>query len=114
MPQFFKQFVGRHTKRLRTIEELHAEGIHIRTLAEGLDTGDDSPTAWLMLHMLLSLVELERETIRGRIRAGMERAAAEGRAGGLPPARDSEKAAGRPGLPGQRRLGQRGLPGRSE
>ena len=60
---------------LRTIEELHAQGIHIRSLAEGLDTGDDSPTARLMLHMLLSLAEWERETIRDRIRAGVDRAA---------------------------------------
>ena len=29
---------------LRTIEELHAQGIYIRSLAEGLDTGDDSST----------------------------------------------------------------------
>ena len=29
---------------LRTIEELHAQGIDIRSLAEGLDTGDDSST----------------------------------------------------------------------
>ena len=58
---------------LRTIEELHAQGIYIRSLAEGLDTGDGSPTARLMLHMLLSL------------------AAAEGRTGGRPPALDSEK-----------------------
>ena len=42
---------------LRTIEELHAQGIDIRSLAEGLDTGDDSPTSRLMLHMLLSLAE---------------------------------------------------------
>ena len=32
------------TEGLRTIEELHAQGIHIRSLAEGLDTGDDSST----------------------------------------------------------------------
>ena len=51
---------------LRAIEELHAQGIHIRSLAEGLDTGDDSPTHRLMLHMLLSLAEWERETIRDR------------------------------------------------
>ena len=51
------------TEGLRTIEELHAQGIHIRALAEGLDTGDDSPTHRLMLHMLLSLAEWERETI---------------------------------------------------
>ena len=76
---------------LRTIEELHAQGIYIRSLAEGLDTGDDSPTSRLMLHMLLSLAEWERGTIRDRIKAGVERAAAEGRTGGRPPALDSEK-----------------------
>ena len=76
---------------LRTIEELHDQGINIRSLAEGLDTGDDSPTSRLMLHMLLSLAEWERDTIRDRIRAGVDRAAAEGRTGGRPPALSSEK-----------------------
>ena len=76
---------------LRAIEELHSQGMSIRSLAEGLDTGDDSPTARLMLHMLLSLAEWERETIRDRIRAGVDRAASEGRTGGRPPALDSEK-----------------------
>ena len=79
------------TEGLKTIEELHAQGIYIRSLAEGLDTGDGSPTSRLMLHMLLSLAEWERETIRDRIRAGVDRAAAEGRTGGRPPALDSEK-----------------------
>ena len=76
---------------LKTIQELHDQGINIRALAEGLDTGDDSPTSRLMLHMLLSLAEWERETIRDRIRAGVDRAAAEGRTGGRPPALSSEK-----------------------
>ena len=79
------------TEGLRTIEELHAQGIHIRALAEGLDIRDDSPTSRLMLHMLLSLAEWERETIRDRIKAGVDRAAAEGRTGGRPPALDPEK-----------------------
>ena len=79
------------TEGLRTIEELHAQGIHIRSLAEGLDTRDGSPTARLMLHMLLSLAEWERETIRDRIKAGVDRAADEGRTGGRPPALDQEK-----------------------
>ena len=79
------------TEGLRTVEELHAQGIHIRALAEDLDTGDDSPTHRLMLHMLLSLAEWERETIRDRIKAGVDRAAAEGRTGGRPPALDAEK-----------------------
>ena len=76
---------------LRTIEELHAQGIHIRALTENLDTSDDSPNARLMLHMLLSLAEWERGTIRDRIKTGVDRAAAEGRTGGRPPALDSEK-----------------------
>ena len=76
---------------LRTVEELHAQGIRIRALAEGLDTGDESPTARLMLHMLLSLAEWERGTIRDRIQAGVQRAAAEGRSGGRPPALSPEK-----------------------
>ena len=79
------------TEGLRTIEEMHAQGIRIRALAEGLDTGDGSPTARLMLHMLLSLAEWERETIRDRIKAGVDRAASEGRTGDRPPALDSEK-----------------------
>ena len=41
------------TEGLKTIEELHGQGINIRSLTEGLDTGDDSPTSRLMLHMLL-------------------------------------------------------------
>ena len=76
---------------LKTIQELHDQGINIRSLAEGLDTGDDSPTSRLMLHMLLSLAEWERDTIRDRIKAGVDRAAAEGRTGGRPPALAPEK-----------------------
>ena len=80
------------TEGLKTIEELHGQGINIRSLAEGLDTGDDSPVSRLMLHMLLSLAECERDTIRDRIKAGVGRAAAEGRTGGRPPALSPEKA----------------------
>ena len=76
---------------LRAVQELHEQGIHIRAVREGLDTRDDSPTSRLMLHMLLSLAEWERESIRDRIQAGVDRAAAEGRTGGRPPALDSER-----------------------
>ena len=73
---------------LRTVQELHGQGIHIQAVREGLDTRDDSPTSRLMLHMLLSLAEWERESIRDRIQAGVDRAAAEGSTGGRPPALD--------------------------
>ena len=64
-----------------------------------------------MLHMLLSLAEWERETIRDRIRAGVDRAAAEGRTGGRPPALDSEKLRAVRDFLDKRGLGQRGRPG---
>ena len=79
------------TEGLKTIQELHGQGINIRSLTEGLDTADDSPTARLMLHMLLSLAEWERDTIRDRIKAGVDRAAAKGKIGGRPPALSAEK-----------------------
>ena len=76
---------------LRTVQELHVQGIGIRALAENLDTADDSPTSRLMLHLLLSLAEWERDTIRDRIKAGVDRAAAEGRTGGRPPALSDDR-----------------------
>ena len=78
------RLAGNLAEGIRTVQYLHDQGIHIRSLAEGLDTGDGSPTARLMLHMLLSLAEWERETIRDRIKAGVDRAAADGRTGGRP------------------------------
>ena len=84
-----------------------ARSINIRSLAERLDTGDDSPTSRLMLHMLLSLAEWERDTIRDRIKAGVDRAAAEGRIGGRPPALSGREGGGGQELPGERRVGQR-------
>ena len=85
------RLAGNLAEGIRTVQYLHDQGIHIRALPKGLDTGDGSPTSRLMLHMLLSLAEWERETIRDRIRASVDRAAAEGRTGGRPPALDFEK-----------------------
>ena len=95
------------TEGLRSIEQLHGQGINIRSLAESLDTGDDSPTSRLMLHMLLSLAEWERDTIRGpdQDRRGPRRRGGENRrkASGLVIGEDG----GRQSLPGERRVGQR-------
>ena len=49
------------TEGLRTIEELHTQGIHIRALAEGLDTGDGSPTC---------PAHAEHAALLGRVGAG--------------------------------------------
>ena len=94
------------TEGLRAIEELHVQGIHIRSLVEGLDTGDGSPNARLMLHMLLSLAEWERETIRAG--SGPAWTAPRPRAGlGAGPGAGLREAAGRPGTAGQRAVHQR-------
>ena len=85
------RLAGNLAEGIRTVQYLHDQGIHIRALPKALDTGDDNPTSKLMLHMLLSRAEWERDSIRGRIQAGVDRAAAEGRTGGRPPALDSEK-----------------------
>ena len=79
------------TEGLRAIEELHAQGIYIRSLAKGLDTGDGSPTARLMLHMLLSWPS-GRGTPSGTGSGPAWTApAAEGRIGGRPSALSPEK-----------------------
>ena len=87
---------------LRTIEELHAQGIHIRALTENLDTSDDSPNARLMLHMLLSLAEWERgrgdHTGPDQDRRGPRRGRGPDRR--QAPGAGLREAAGRPGLPG--------------
>ena len=96
---------------LRTIEELHAQGIYIRSLAEGLDTGDDSPTSRLMLHMLLLPGQMGEGDHpgpdQGRRRPRRRRRPDRGQATGA----GLREAAGRPGLPGQRRLSEHGRPG---
>ena len=79
------------TEGLRPSKSFTPRALTIRSLTEGLDTDDDSPSSRLMLHMLLSLAEWERDSIRDRIKAGVDRAAAEGRTGGRPPALSSEK-----------------------
>ena len=57
--------------------------------------------------MLLSLAEWERETIRDRIKAGVDRAAAEGRTGGQAAGVVTGESEGCQEFPGQRRVGQR-------
>ena len=55
---------------------------------------EDRCQAWVAAPLtlqLLSLAEWERDTIRDRIKAGVDRAAAEGRTGGRPPALSLEK-----------------------
>lgn len=88
---------GRNLRHLVvTIEELTAAGIAFVSLGESIDT--TSPTGRLMLGILGSFAEFERERIRERIGAGLARARRQGtrlgRRRARVPLRDLERTAG--------------------
>jgi len=65
------------------MEKLDAAGAGFRSLTESIDT--TSPGGRMLMQMLGSFAEFEREMIRERTRAGLERARNEGRVGGRRP-----------------------------
>jgi Resolvase, N terminal domain len=68
---------GRNLRHLIvTIEELTAAGVAFVSMGESIDTG--SPTGRLLLGILGSFAEFERERIRERITAGLARARRQG------------------------------------
>ena len=74
---------GRNLKHLITlIEELHELGIAFVSLREGLDLSTASGR--LQFHVLASLAAFERERLRERTIAGLQRARTEGRRLGRP------------------------------
>ena len=80
------------TEGLRTIEELHAQGIHIRSLAEGPGHRRRQPHVPGSCCTCCSPWPSGSGRPSGTgSRAGVDRAAAEGRTGGRPPALDFEK-----------------------
>jgi len=54
---------------LNTVELLRSHGVHVRSLSDGIDP--TTSTGRLMLHMLATLVEYERELIVERVNAGI-------------------------------------------
>ncbi len=68
---------GRSLRHLiTTIEELNAAGVSFVSLGENIDTA--SPTGRLLLGIMGSFAQFERERIRERIHAGLERARRQG------------------------------------
>ena len=65
------------------MEKLDAAGAGFRSLSEAIDT--TSPGGRMVMQMLGSFAEFEREMIRERTRAGLDRARQEGRVGGRRP-----------------------------
>ena len=68
---------GRNLRHLITgIEELAAAGVALVSMGESIDT--TSPTGRLMLGILGSFAQFERERIKERIQAGLQRARRDG------------------------------------
>lgn len=72
---------------LNVVEELRAVGVNLWIEKQGIDT--TTPMGNAMLQMSGIFAELEREFIRERTRAGLQRARAQGKRLGRPPAPES-------------------------
>jgi len=78
--------LGRNLRHLVTmLEDLQHLGIAFVSLGEGIDC--TTPAGKLQLHILAALAEFERERIRERVLAGLQRARMQGRRLGRPRAR---------------------------
>jgi DNA invertase Pin-like site-specific DNA recombinase len=75
--------LGRNLKHLITLlEELQVLGVAFVSLGEGLDA--TTPAGKLQMHILGAIAEFERERIRERVLAGLQRAKAQGTRLGRP------------------------------
>jgi len=75
--------LGRNLKHLiLLLEELSALGVAFVSLGEGIDA--TTPAGRLQLHLLGAIAEFERERIRERVLAGLQRARAQGKRLGRP------------------------------
>jgi putative DNA-invertase from lambdoid prophage Rac len=75
--------LGRNLKHLITLlEELAALGVAFVSLAEGIDA--TTPAGKLQMHILGAIAEFERERIRERVLAGLQRARTQGKRLGRP------------------------------
>jgi len=75
--------LGRNLKHLiLLLEELSALGVAFVSLGEGIDC--TTPAGRLQLHLLGAIAEFERERIRERVLAGLQRARAQGKRLGRP------------------------------
>jgi DNA invertase Pin-like site-specific DNA recombinase len=75
--------LGRNLKHLITLlEELQALGVAFVSLAEGIDA--TTAAGKLQMHILGAIAEFERERIRERVLAGLQRAKTQGKRLGRP------------------------------
>jgi putative DNA-invertase from lambdoid prophage Rac len=77
--------LGRNLRHLVTmLEDLNHMGVAFVSLGEGIDC--TTPAGKLQLHILAALAEFERERIRERVMAGLQRARMQGKRLGRPKA----------------------------
>jgi len=75
--------LGRNLRHLITLlEELQALGVAFVSLGEGIDA--TTPAGKLQMHILGAIAEFERARIAERVRAGLQRARAQGKRLGRP------------------------------
>ncbi|MGG5172429.1 recombinase family protein [Pseudarthrobacter sp. J1738] len=68
---------------ITTVEDLHNRGIAVRSLSDGIDPSNREGR--LMLHLMATFAEYERELIQERVQAGVDSARARGMQFGRPP-----------------------------
>jgi DNA invertase Pin-like site-specific DNA recombinase len=75
--------LGRNLKHLITLlDELQVRGVAFVSLAEGIDA--TTPAGKLQMHIIGAIAEFERERIRERVLAGLQRAKSQGKRLGRP------------------------------
>ena len=75
--------LGRNLKHLvLLLEEFHSLGVAFVSLTEGIDA--TTPAGKLQLHILAAIAEFERDRIRERVLAGLQRAKRQGKRLGRP------------------------------
>ncbi len=102
--------LGRNLRHLiLLLDELQAVGVAFVSLAEGIDA--TTPAGRLQLHVLGAIAEFERERIRERVMAGLQRARAQGKRLGRPKTRiDPERLTSAAGLPEREAARRLGVP----
>lgn len=75
---------------VRTVEDLTGRGIHVRSLTDGADSS--TPSGRLMIGILATLAEYERELINERSAAARQARVARGKPVGRPPSLTNDQA----------------------
>lgn len=82
--------IGRRLVEIvRTVTELSEQGVRVRAVHQGVDTGQ--PAGKIVVALFAALAESERETLSERTKEGLAAARARGRRGGRPWVRTEAK-----------------------